>query len=198
VAPGLYIALISFNPGIIPSKLLFSIAASREGVPFPAFIEAFIMELTFEILREAGVRLPRAIGSTIGIVGGLVIGQSAVSAGIVSPIMVIIVATTAIASFAIPSYELAAGFRLIRFVLMILAAIFGLYGVVLGLIGTLIHLVNIKSFGVPYLVPMAPFYPKDQKDTVFLNTSLKYMNERPSFLNPQDKIRQGGDPNGSQ
>lgn len=194
VAPSMYIALISFNPAIIPEKLLISIAASREGVPFPAFLEAFIMELTFELLREAGVRLPRAIGSTIGIVGGLVIGQAAVAAGIVSPIMVIIVAVTAIASFAIPNYEVAAGFRLIRFILMILASIYGLYGVVLGLIGTLIHLVNLKSFGVPYLVPIAPFYAKSFKDTSFFISSWKYMNRRPDFLDPQDIIRQeGGD-----
>ncbi|MDF2671884.1 MAG: spore germination protein [Clostridiales bacterium] len=192
VAPAMYIALISFNPAIIPGKLLISIAASREGVPFPAFIEAFIMELTFELLREAGIRLPRAIGSTIGIVGGLVIGQSAVSAGIVSPIMVIIVAATAIASFAIPNYEVAAGFRLIRFILMILASIYGLYGVILGLIGTLIHLVNLKSFGVPFLVPIAPFYPSGYKDTAFFLMSWKYMNKRPEFLEPQDEIRQGG------
>lgn len=198
VAPSMYIALISFNPGIIPSKLLFSIAASREGVPFPAFIEAFIMELTFELLREAGVRLPRAIGSTIGIVGGLVIGQAAVSAGVVSPIMVIVVAVTAISSFAIPNYEVAAGFRLIRFILMTLAAIYGLYGVILGLIGTLIHLVNLKSFGIPYLVPIAPFYPRSVKDTSFLIMSWKYMNRRPDFLEPQDEIRQRGDKDDSE
>lgn len=192
VAPSLYIALVSFNPGIIPQRLLLSIAASREGVPFPAFIEAFIMELTFELLREAGVRLPRAIGSTIGIVGGLVIGQAAVSAGIVSPIMVIVVAVTAIASFAIPNYEVAAGFRLIRFVLMVLASIYGLYGVILGLIATLIHLVNLKSFGLAYLAPFAPFHPEDTKDTAFFMKSWKYMNKRPGFLDPQDKIRQGG------
>lgn len=192
VAPAMYISLISYNPAIIPSKLLLSIATSREGVPFPAFIEAFIMELTFELLREAGVRLPRAIGSTIGIVGGLVIGQAAVSAGIVSPIMVIIVAVTAIASFAIPNYEVAAGFRLIRFALMIIASIYGLYGVILGLIGTLIHLANLKSFGVPYLVPISPFYPQAFKDTSFYLTSWKYMNKRPDFLEPQDEVRQGG------
>jgi spore germination protein len=192
VAPALYIALISFNPGIIPSKLTFSIAASREGVPFPAVIEAVIMEVTFELLREAGVRLPRPIGSTIGIVGGLVIGQASVQAGIVSPIMVIVVAVTAIASFAIPSYEVAAGFRLVRFILMIAAAFYGLYGVVLGLIGVLIHLVNIKSFGIPYLAPLAPFEATDMKDSIFMNVSRKYMKTRPKHLDPEDEVRQGG------
>jgi spore germination protein len=192
LAPALYIAITSFNPGIIPSKLALSIAASREGVPFPAFIEAIIMELTFELLREAGVRLPRAIGSTIGIVGGLVIGQAAVAAHIVSPIMVIIVAITAIASFAIPNYELSAAFRLIRFLLMIGAAIYGLYGVVLVSIGVLIHLVNIKSFNVPYLSPIAPFKFSDMKDTIF-RVPWNKMKKRPMSYNSLDTSRQGKD-----
>jgi spore germination protein len=198
VAPALYIALISFQPGVIPSKLLLSIAASREGVPFPAFIEAIVMELTFELLREAGIRLPRAIGSTIGIVGGIVIGQAAVAAGIVSPIMVIVVAVTAIASFAIPNYEVSAGFRLIKFVLMILAAIYGLYGVVLGLIGTLIHLVNVKSFGFPYLTPVAPFEPMDIKDSLIFRLPWKRLKTRPHYLDPKDIVRQGDDKDDSQ
>jgi spore germination protein len=197
IVPALYIALISFHPGIIPSKLLLSIAATREGVPFPAFIEAIIMEITFELLREAGIRLPRPIGSTIGIVGGLVIGQAAVSAGVVSPIMVIVVAVTAIASFAIPSFEVSAGFRLVRFILMIFAAIYGLYGVVLGLIAVLMHLINVKSFGVPYLSPLAPFEPKDMKDGLFVRLSWKYLKTREHYLDPNDIVRQGGDNNDS-
>lgn len=197
VAPSLYIALVAFHPAIIPTSLALSIAATREGVPFPAFIEAIIMELTLEFLREAGVRLPRPIGSTIGIVGGLVIGQAAVSAGIVSPIMVIVVALTAIASFSIPNYEVAAGFRLIRFLLMIFAAVYGLYGVVLGLIAALVHLVNIKSFGVPYLSPVAPLAIGDLKDGPLMRLSWKYLRKRPVHLDPQDEIRQGGEENDS-
>jgi spore germination protein len=196
LAPAVYIAVTSFNPGIIPSKLALSIAASREGVPFPAFIEAIIMELTFELLREAGVRLPRAIGSTIGIVGGLVIGQAAVAAHIVSPIMVIIVAITAIASFAIPNYELSAAFRLIRFLLMIAAAIYGLYGIVLACIGVLIHLANIKSFNVPYLSPIAPFNYNDMKDTIF-RAPWNKMKKRPMHYSPLDPTRQSDDDSGS-
>jgi spore germination protein len=196
LAPAAYIAVTSFNPGIIPSKLALSIAASREGVPFPAFIEAIIMELTFELLREAGVRLPRAIGSTIGIVGGLVIGQAAVSAHIVSPIMVIVVAVTAIASFAIPNYELSAAFRLIRFLLMIAAAIYGLYGIVLASIGVLIHLANIKSFNVPYLSPVSPFNAKDMKDTIF-RAPWNKMKKRPLHYSPSDPTRQGGNDSAS-
>lgn len=195
LAPSLYIAITSFNPSIIPSKLALSIAATREGVPFPAFVEAIIMELTFELLREAGVRLPRAIGSTIGIVGGLVIGQAAVSANIVSPIMVIVVAVTAIASFAIPNYELSAAFRLVRFILMICAAVYGLYGIVLAGAAVLIHMANIKSFNVPYLSPVTPLSIHDMRDT-FYRAPWNSLKKRPAHYSPQDKTRQGNDNKG--
>ncbi|NLM42490.1 MAG: spore germination protein [Clostridiales bacterium] len=164
--PGLYIALTSYNPGIIPTRLVLSISATRQGVPFPAVIEAFIMELTLELLREAGIRLPAAIGNTIGIVGGLVIGQAAVQAGIVSPIMVIVVAITAIASFANPSYNLSVGFRMMRFALMIAASILGLYGLTLGFILIVTHLARLKSFNVPYLTPFVAMRPDELKDTI--------------------------------
>jgi spore germination protein len=189
LAPAMYIAITSFNPGIIPTKLALNIAATREGVPFPAFIEAIVMEITFELLREAGVRLPRAIGSTIGIVGGLVIGQSAVSANIVSPIMVIVVAITAISSFAIPNYEVSAAFRLIRFTLMIAAAIYGLYGIVLVGMAVLMYMANIKSFNVPYLSPLTPFNRGDMKDLIY-RAPWKLMKNRPLHYGPNDKRRQ--------
>lgn len=197
LAPALYIAITSYDPGIIPSKLALSIAASREGVPFPAFAEALIMEFTFELLREAGVRLPRPIGSTIGIVGGVVIGQAAVSAGIVSPIMVIVVTMTAISSFAIPNYEVSTALRLIRFLMMIVAAIYGLYGVTLGVIALLIHLVSIKSFGTPFMSPLAPFEPEDIKDSPFVRLPWYYFKRRPRHLDPNDLVRQGGNNNDS-
>ena len=151
ILPALYIAITSYQPDIIPYRFALSIAGSREGVPFPAFIEAFLMEVTLELLREAGVRLPDPLGATIGIVGGIVIGQAAVTAKIVSPVMVIIVSVTAISSFIIPNYGVTTGFRLLRFALMIFATVLGLYGIMLGIILVLIHLVNLKSFGVPYL-----------------------------------------------
>lgn len=181
ILPALYIAVTSYDPGILPSKLVLSIAAARQGVPFPALIEAFLMELTFELLREAGLRLPVAIGSTIGIVGGLVIGNAAVDAGIVSPIMVIIVAVTAISSFAIPSYTLAVGFRLMRFSLMILAGILGLYGLELGIILVLCHLARLKSFGVPYMKPYSAFAASDLKDSI-VRAPLFLMKRRPVGL----------------
>lgn len=187
--PALYVAVTSFHASIIPTRLAYSIAASREGVPFPAFIETLIMEFALAFLVEAVVRLPKAIGSTIGIVGGLIIGQAAVSAGIVSPIMIIIVSITALASFITPNYELSSALRLARFFLIILSTIIGLYGIALGLILILIHLVKLKSFGIPYLSPLVHPHKKDFKD-IFIRAPLDTFETRPEYLEPEDKIRQ--------
>ncbi|MFD2629595.1 spore germination protein [Oceanobacillus kapialis] len=184
--PALYIALVSFHQGMIPSQLAFSIAATREGVPFPAFVEAIIMGFTMELLREAGARLPKTIGQTIGIVGGLVIGEAAVSAGIVSPIMVIVVALTAVASFTIPLYSVAISFRLLRFGFMLAAAVLGLYGIVLVYIMINIHIVNLKSMGIPYSTPFAPTFIKDWRDMV-LRAPIPMLNKRPESLKSKDK-----------
>lgn len=167
VGPAIYIAATTSHQEMIPTKLVIIIAAQRDTVPFPAFIEALIMEITFEILREAGLRMPKAIGSTISIVGALVIGQAAVQAGIVSPAMVIVVSITAIASFATPSYEVAISARLIRFIFMISAAIFGFYGITLAFIVLIAHLSSLRSFGVPYMSPLAPFIKEEVGDTIF-------------------------------
>ncbi|MGK0465547.1 spore germination protein [Clostridium sp.] len=188
-APALYVAVTSFHTAIIPTKLAYSIAASREGVPFPAFVEAIIMELFLALLMEAVVRLPRPIGATIGIVGGLVIGQSAVSAGIVSPIMIIIVAITAITTFVTPNYEVTTAFRLMRFLLIITTAIAGLYGMMMGLIVILIHLVRMKSFGIPYLAPAVSTNMSDLKD-MYIKAPLSKIKERPKYMKTGDKIRQ--------
>jgi spore germination protein len=164
--PSLYIAMVSFHQGMIPTPLALSIAGSREGVPFPAFVEAMVMEVTFELLREAGNRLPRPIGQTVGIVGGIIIGDAAVQAGIVSPVMVIVVALTAISSFALPSYSVSISFRILRFVVMIAAGIFGLYGIIIVYILINIHLVGLRSFGTFYLSPFAPYRFLDWLDLV--------------------------------
>ena len=166
ILPALYVAVTSYHPGILPMKLVLSIAATRQGIPFPALLEAILMEATFELLREAGIRLPQPIGSTIGIVGGIVIGSAAVEAGIVSPIMVIIVAITAIASFSIPNYALSVGLRMLRFGLIVLSGVLGLYGVMLGLLLILGHMTRLKSFGVPYMSPFVSFNLSDHKDTI--------------------------------
>lgn len=164
--PALYIAMVSFHQGMIPTTMALSLAGSREGVPFPAVVEAFIMEGTLELLREAGTRLPRPVGQTIGIVGGLVIGEAAVQAGIVSPIMVIVVAVTAISSFALPYYNVSIAYRILRFSLMIAASIFGLFGIIVVYIAINIHLVGLSSFGSYYLSPFAPFRFVDWLDLV--------------------------------
>ena len=165
--PAVYIAVVSYHPGFIPTKLALSIAANRAGVPFPSFVEALLMEITLELLRESGARLPKPIGQTIGIVGGIIIGDAAVRAGIASAIMVIVVAVTAIASFVIPTYSAAIGLRIVRFPLMILAAFLGLYGVMLGFIIINIHLVSIKSFGNNYMAPQSPVIFEDWRDFIF-------------------------------
>ncbi|CAG7646383.1 Spore germination protein B1 [Paenibacillus allorhizosphaerae] len=190
--PALYIALVEYHQGMIPSKLAFSIAGSREGVPFPAVIEAVLMEVTLEVLREAGVRLPRPIGQTIGIVGGLVIGEAAVAAGIVSPIMVIVVSITAISSFALPSYTFAITLRIIRFGIMMAAAVFGLYGIVLAYVMINIHIVNLKSFGIPFSTPFAPFFRNDWKDLV-VRAPVTMLTRRPQMMQTSDEVRMDKD-----
>jgi spore germination protein len=189
--PALYVALVEYHPGMLPSKLAFSIAAAREGVPFPAVVEALLMEATLELLREAGIRLPKPIGQTVGIVGGLVIGEAAVSAGIVSPVMVIIVAVTAISSFALPSYSLAISFRLLRFGIILSAAVFGLFGIILAYIMINVHISNLKSFGIPYSTPFAPFFTKDWKDLI-LRAPVTMMEQRPQMAQTDDSKRTGG------
>jgi spore germination protein KA len=177
--PSLYVALTTFHPKLLPTALLLSIAAARENVPFPALIEALMMELVFEALREAGIRMPRAVGSAVNIVGALVIGQSAVQAGIVSAPMVIVVAATGIANFLIPRHAMGTSVRLIRFALLILAGFLGLYGIAIGVIALSIHLVNLQSFGVPYLSPVAPIAHGDSTD-IILRAPRRLLNRRNS------------------
>lgn len=189
LTPGLYIALVAFHPEMIPTQLALSIAATREGIPFPAFVEALLMELSLELLREAGLRLPGPIGQTIGIVGGLIIGDAAVRANLVSPIMVIVVALTAIAGFVIPTYTFGLGIRTLRFFLLISASFFGLYGLTVGALVILGHLCSLDSFGVSYMSPFAPIRLADWKDTI-LRAPLHRLNRRPIFMNTKDTKRQ--------
>ncbi|GAS81619.1 spore germination protein [Paenibacillus amylolyticus] len=162
--PSAYVAITTFHQEMIPTVLLLSIARAREEIPFPALVEALIMEIAFEALREAGVRLPKQVGSAVSIVGALIIGQAATSAGIVSAPMIIIVAITGIASFMIPRYAASIATRLLRFPMMILAGTLGLTGVMLGVILVVIHLSSLRSFGTPYLSPVAPTMAKELKD----------------------------------
>lgn len=164
--PALYVAVTTYHQEMLPTPLLLSIASQREGVPFPAVVEALLMEITFEILREAGIRLPRQVGQAISIVGALVIGDAAVRAGIVSPVMVIVVAMTAIASFTTPAYDLAITMRMIRLPMVVLAGLLGMYGIMAGLLAILIHACSLKSFGVAFTSPFAPFILAEQEDAV--------------------------------
>lgn len=162
--PGLYLAVTNFHTQILPTMLLLSFADARSGVPLPAVIEVLIMEISFELLREAGVRLPGAMGNTIGIVGGLIIGQAAVEANLVSPIVVIVISFTALCSFAIPNEEFATAFRLLKFLFIGLCAWLGYFGMLFGLLAVLIHLAHLKSFGIPYLMPYVGADVNDYED----------------------------------
>lgn len=164
--PSLYVAILTFHLEMLPTNLLLSISSSRETVPFPAVVEALLMEITFEALREAGVRLPRPVGQAVSIVGALVIGQAAVQAGLVSAPMVIIVSITGIASFTIPTFAQSLAIRMLRFPMMLFAGTLGLYGILLGILIIVIHMSRLRTFGVPYLAPMAPLHAGDLKDVL--------------------------------
>ncbi|MEK3887713.1 spore germination protein [Bacillus sp. FSL K6-3431] len=187
--PALYIAVVGFHFEIIPSGVIPIVKASIENVPFPPFFEALIMALTIELIREAGIRLPTSIGQTIGIVGGLIIGEAVVNAGLISNFMVIIIAVMAIASFTIPSYEMSNSVRILTFPLMIAAATLGFVGVVFALMFIVIHLCKLESFGTPYLAPLAPLHVKDLKDTFIRFPNWK-LNRRPRDLKPQKSLKQ--------
>jgi spore germination protein KA/spore germination protein len=175
---------------MIPTSLLLSIAASRESIPFPAVVEALIMEFAFEALREAGIRLPKAVGQAVSILGALVVGQAAVQAGIVSAPMVIVVSITGIASFSLPKYNAAISVRMLRFPLMIISSIFGLLGLVIGIMLIIGHMARLRSFGVSYLSPIAPLSVGDFKD-VPVRAPWWAMKKRPAFLNTDNEVRIG-------
>lgn len=187
--PALFVAFTAFNQDMIPTPLLITLANQREGVPFPAFVEAFLMLLAFQILQEAGTRLPKPIGSTVSIVGGLIIGDAAVTAGLVSPAMVIVTAMTAIASFSIPSFEFNVPILSIQLLLLTLSGVLGFWGIFIGTLLIFGHLVSIRSFGIPYTTPLSPLLVEDLDDVLYRapQWALKY---RPSFLNRKNPQRQ--------
>ena len=189
--PGLYLAVTNFHTQILPTPLLLSFWEARIGVPFPAALEVILMELSFELLREAGVRLPGAMGNTIGIVGGLIIGQAAVDANIVSPIVVIVVAFTALCSFSIPNEEFAFSFRILKFFLIIMSAWLGFFGLLVGLLVILIHLSRLKSFGIPYLMPFVGAdlsgY-EDERDSIW-RAPFRRLTRRPIYANEKERVK---------
>ena len=185
--PSLYVSLSNFHQEMVPTVLLIGMTSAREGIPFPAYVEVLGMGLIFEILREAGVRLPRAVGQAVSIVGALVLGQAAVEAGIVSNIMVMIVALTAIAGFVVPA--LTDVISLLRLFFLIWSSAFGLFGLLMGLLLVYIHLAKLRSFGVPYLAPIAPGNTNDLKD-VFLRAPIWSLTTRPKVLSRGRSVRQ--------
>jgi spore germination protein KA len=193
VLPGVYVALLTFHQEMIPTPLLIAITGQREGVPFGIAIEVAIMEITFEILREAGLRLPKTIGAAVSIVGGLVLGQAAVEAGLVGQATVIAVSLTAICSFTTPSYNIAITARLLRFVLLLLSATLGAFGLIFGLLFIFIHLNSLRSFSVPYLSPLVPFHKGNWRD-LFIRVSWPRMKNRPNEVagDNQDRLPSDG------
>ena len=188
--PGLYIAITNFHQELIPTELLFSIVSSRSNVPFPILFEILLMEISLELVREAGVRVPSPLGQTIGIIGGLILSEAAVNANIVSPILIIIVAITGLSSFAVPDFSLSFHIRITRFAYIILGYFGGFLGIALGLFLHLGILCNLQSFGVPYLTPYVPVSNKEGNE--YFIKPIWQKEKRINALHPQ-RIRKEED-----
>lgn len=189
--PAVYVAATTWHTSLLPTKLVLSMAEARAGVPFPSLGEILLMEISFELLREAGIRLPGPMGNTIGIVGGLIIGQAAVDANLVSPVVVIVVAFTALCSFAIPNEEFASAFRLLKYGCIFMGAWFGLYGILLSCLWVLIHLSHLNSFGIPYLYPYAACVGsgQEEKKDSLIRYPFRQLKYRPVFARRAEKIK---------
>lgn len=187
--PGLYLAVIRFHTQILPGNLILSFAQAREGVPFSGIVELIFLELAFELIREAGVRMPGPLGNAIGIVGGLIVGQAAVEANLVSPIVVMIVALTALGSLAIPTEEFSSPFRLLKYVFLFLGGFMGLLGIILGLYEVVAHLSGLTSFQIPYLTPyVGRELDREEGDTILRKPFYK-MTKRPVYANKNNRTR---------
>ncbi len=189
--PGFFVAVTGYHTQILPTNLVLVMAESRAGVPFPCIAEVLLMELSFELIREAGLRMPGAIGNTIGIVGGLIIGQSAVSANLVSPMTVVIVALTALGSFSIPNEEVSEALRLIKYVILLLCGFLGIFGLVFGGYLLALHLAGLKSFTIPYLYPFAASQMNEGRDLYdsMFRAPAKALWKRPIYARREQRIR---------
>ena len=184
--PALYLAITLFHQEMLPTYLLYAISAARVNVPFPSVLELLLMDLSFELIREAGLRMPGTIGQTLGIVGGLILGQSAVSAKIVSPIMIVVIAITGIGSFSTPDYSLSWTFRILRLVFILLAAVAGFFGIAVGIFICGCYLASVYNFGVPFLAPFPGTDNKGYFSALFVKKIWK-REKRPSFLYTKKK-----------
>ena len=188
--PSLYVAVITYHHEMVPTPLLLTLAATRQGVPFPAFVEALLLDLTFELLREAGLRLPRAVGPAVSIVGALIIGDAAVRAGLVSTPMVVIIAATGIASFASPSYNAGIIIRIARFAFLIASGLLGFLGIMIALILLFVRMASLSSLGLPYLAPVAPFNWQQLGD-ILIRRPWFNTKKRPYLEGMENQWRQG-------
>jgi hypothetical protein len=183
--PAGYIALTAYNPGMIPTSLALTITGSRVGLPFPLFLEVLILEVALDILQEAAIRLPRLLSQTVSILGGLIIGQAAVQAGLVSPIIVVVVSITAISSFAFPVYEITLSVRILRILLVLAATLLGVYGIVMAWLLILIHMANLEDFNIRYLSGYSPYDLQVFRDMVF-KAPKGFIAKRPEYLRTED------------
>lgn len=188
--PGAYVALTTFHLEMLPQSLAVIIAGARTRTPFPTSIEMIFMELVIEVLREAGLRMPGVFGQTMSIVGALVIGEAGVTAGLIEPIIVVIVAFTTLASFIVPNYSAALSVRLLRFPIILLSSSLGFFGMTLGAMFFLMHLVSLRSYGVPYFAPIAPLFLKDLGD-MFIRLPWWLQPHRPTYYRPEDETKAG-------
>jgi len=193
VLPAFYVSVTTFHQEMIPTDLAVAIITSRQGTPFPIFLEVILMLSAFEILLEAGLRLPKAIGQTVSIVGALVVGQAAISANLLSPGVVIVIAASGITGFVMPSQDMANALRICRFILVFISIIGGMFSIALGLILILYHLCTIEVFGVPYLSPYVANEGKELLDDSFVRKPWYKLKYRPSNISPQDPVRLGDD-----
>lgn len=187
--PGFYIAATTYQNQMLPVKLALSTQAAKANVPFSSATEVLGLLLSFEILIEAGLRLPKAVGTAMSILGGIVVGQSAVSANIVSPLVVVIVSLAGIAGFVVPNQDLSNGIRVIRFIFSLLAAVSGFFGLTVGIIILLIHLCSLDNYGVAYLSPFVDVDESNNKDT-FFRFPTNYFKKRPQKIAPENNIKQ--------
>ncbi len=187
--PSIYVAITNFHQELLPTDLVFAISSMRKSIPFPVIYEILIMEISFELIREASLRVPSPIGSTIGIIGGLILGEAAVSANIVSPFLIIIVATTGICSYAIPDFSLNFTIRVFRFIYIILGYMAGFLGISFGLFAQLIILSNLQSFGVSYFSPYIPCGNKNTDASFYIKPIWK-REKRSNFLNTKRPVQE--------
>lgn len=186
--PGFYVALTLFHREMLPTELLVSIARAKETIPFPTLIEVLLMEISFEVIREAGIRVPGVIGPTLSIIGALILGQAAVAANLVSPVLIIIVAVTGLGNFAIPNYSFATSIRILRFLFIFIGFIAGFYGIAAGMTIVGANMCSLKSFGVPFLSPVAP--KTGRGADLFVRQPVWQQKKRLDYLNVSDRYRQ--------